>query len=92
MDIGGERLLVLSYPLEESDLRGDFDLTRAEAEVAELAIAGLSNAEIAEHRGAAVRTVANQVAAVLRKIGVASRHELAVRFARGASARRPRSG
>jgi DNA-binding NarL/FixJ family response regulator len=30
-----------------------------------------------------VRTVANQIAAVLRKLGVTSRNELAVRFARG---------
>lgn len=37
---------------------------------------GQSNAEIAARRGRSARTVANQVAAVLRKLGVSSRIEL----------------
>src|SRR5690606_25671086 len=47
LQIGGERLLVLSYAIEPPDLQSALGLTAAEAEVAELAIAGLSNGEIA---------------------------------------------
>ena len=54
-----------------------------------MAIAGLSNAEIAKRRGVSVRTVANQIAAVLHKLGVVSRRELAVRHARCALERGP---
>jgi DNA-binding NarL/FixJ family response regulator len=37
---------------------------------------GLSNAEVARRRGVALRTVANQVASILRKSGVNSRAEI----------------
>lgn len=84
LEIGGEQLIVLSYAIDPPDLVAQFGLTAAEAEVARLAIAGLSNAEIAERRAASVRTVANQIAAVLRKAGVASRRELVARCAGGA--------
>jgi DNA-binding CsgD family transcriptional regulator len=52
-------------------------LSAAEREVARLLVAGASNREIAGRRGAAVRTVANQARAIYRKLGVASRAELA---------------
>ncbi len=52
-------------------------LTPAECEVALAVVRGLSNAEIAKERGAALRTVANQVAGLLKKLGVSSRVELA---------------
>lgn len=55
-------------------------LTAAEREVASLLVAGATNAEIARERGAALRTVANQVASILRKAGVSSRYELVARF------------
>jgi DNA-binding CsgD family transcriptional regulator len=80
--IGGERLVVLSHALDlpaGSSVRDE--LTPAEAEVARLACAGLTNAEIAARRGASVRTIANQIAAVLRKTGATSRRELAARWA-----------
>ena len=51
-------------------------LTPAEAEVARLALCGLSNAEIAEKRGRAVRTIANQLASIFDKLGISSRDEL----------------
>jgi DNA-binding NarL/FixJ family response regulator len=51
-------------------------LTAAERHVASLAAAGLSNAAIAKRRGTALRTVANQMASVLRKLRICSRHEL----------------
>jgi DNA-binding NarL/FixJ family response regulator len=56
-----------------------YDLTDSERTVAIDLLAGLSNATIARRRGVALRTIANQVAAVLRKVGVASRAELAAR-------------
>lgn len=55
-------------------------LTDAEREVAELIFEGRSNAEIAEQRGVAVRTVANQVASILKKCACGSRGELVVRL------------
>ncbi|HJL14903.1 MAG TPA: helix-turn-helix transcriptional regulator [Sandaracinaceae bacterium LLY-WYZ-13_1] len=81
--IGDEELVVLSYPVELPDLRSDTPLSDAEAEVAGLAIRGRSNREIAEIRGTSVRTVANQMASVLRKLEVSSRRELAARYVRG---------
>ena len=52
-------------------------LTGAERDVALAITRGLSNAEIGAQRGVSTRTVANQVAALLRKCGVSSRVELA---------------
>lgn len=51
-------------------------LTPAEREVVALIFEGASNAAIAKARGVAVRTVANQVASVLRKLEVGSRSAL----------------
>jgi DNA-binding CsgD family transcriptional regulator len=56
-------------------------LSPAEREVAVLAVAGLSNLAIARCRGKAVRTIANQMASVLSKLRVGSRHDLAERLA-----------
>lgn len=55
-------------------------LTPAESEVALALVRGLSNAAIARERGAAVRTVANQVAAIVKKLGVSSRVQVAMVF------------
>lgn len=51
-------------------------LTGAELAVFELVCQGLSNAEVAARRGRSVRTIANQVASLLRKTGAASRRAL----------------
>jgi len=51
--------------------------TPTELEVAGLILHGYSNREIAERRGTALNTVANQVRAVYRKLSVHSRNELA---------------
>lgn len=83
LEVGGVELLIVSYPVEPNDLFADTSLTKAEAEVAELAIEGKSNAEIAAARDTSVRTVANQMAAILRKLGLGSRRELAVSYVRG---------
>lgn len=59
---------------------GRAQLTEAERDVALAVARGLSNAEIAKTRGASPRTIANQVAAILKKLGVSSRVALAARF------------
>jgi DNA-binding NarL/FixJ family response regulator len=58
-----------------TDLTRDV-LTPAEAEVAALALDGLSNADIAARRRSSCRTVANQMSSIFRKLGIASRGEL----------------
>jgi DNA-binding CsgD family transcriptional regulator len=55
------------------------DLTPAEADVLALVVQGASNAQIARARGVSVRTIANQVASLLRKVGAGSRYELVAR-------------
>ncbi|MGW5520257.1 ATP-binding protein [Nocardia africana] len=70
-------------------------LTRAEQEVAALAAAGWTNGDIAAWRGSSARTVDAQIAAVLRKLAVASRADIAAsvppeRRARTAHTPRPR--
>ena len=57
---------------------GLHDLTPAEHAVAIDVLAGLSNAEVARKRGRSRRTIANQLAAIYRKLGIHSRVELAV--------------
>lgn len=70
-------VLVLGMPMaHEQALAG---LTSAERAVALLLVEGASNVAIAEARGASPRTVANQVAAVFRKLGVGSRASLIAR-------------
>ncbi len=54
-------------------------LTDAERDVLELLQHGLSNEEIASMRSRSVRTIANQVASLLRKTNSRSRRELVVR-------------
>ena len=56
------------------------ELTPSEAAVANLAILGYSNREIAERRHTSLNTVSNQLNSVYRKIGINSRSELAASF------------
>jgi DNA-binding CsgD family transcriptional regulator len=65
----------------EQDGTSTRGLTAAERDVATLAAAGLSNAAIALRRGTAIRTVANQMASILRKLRIGSRHELSAHVA-----------
>jgi DNA-binding CsgD family transcriptional regulator len=75
--VGGQNMLVISYAV---DGRQPENLTPGEAEVASMAAAGLTNAEIASARGTATRTVANQMASILLKLGLSSRRELAALY------------
>lgn len=79
MRVGREEYAILQWPIGAS-LDGQ-DLSPAELDVMRLALQGLSNAQIAKARRTSIRTVANQLASVFRKLGVRSRLEL---FALGA--------
>lgn len=63
------------------------NLTSAENAVAHGVFRGLSDAEIAQERGASVRTVANQLRAIFRKLSIQSRSELVVLLIRHAEER-----
>lgn len=77
--LGEVEYMVLSVPAPKRALPKT--LTAAERVVLEGLLGGLSNGQIAAARGVSVRTVANQVAAVLKKSGAASRMELVRKLA-----------
>jgi len=74
--IRDDKLLVGAYPLVAADRVAS--LTEAELDVVISLLSGSTNADIAQRRRSSERTVANQVQAIYRKIGVRSRSELAV--------------
>jgi DNA-binding NarL/FixJ family response regulator len=80
LDVDDTTVAVVSVPLLAPALLSR--LTPVEQEVASLAAGGLSNAAIGTRRGTSERTVANQMASILRKLGVGSRYELAARLSR----------
>ena len=82
----GEDFALLCWPVARDGPR-PADLTAAEADVLARLLDGLSNAQIAAERGTSARTVANQVAKLLRIFGVSSRVELATLVARSALAK-----
>jgi DNA-binding NarL/FixJ family response regulator len=75
VDVDGETILILSWPAGKHPA-AELPLTSAEQAVLRKIVAGWSNAEIAAARGTSTRTVANQVASLLRKFRVTSRHQL----------------
>jgi DNA-binding NarL/FixJ family response regulator len=78
--VGNEQRCWVFVPLEALAL--DPALTLAERQVVAHVLSGRSNAAIARARQTSCRTVANQLAAIYRKLGVASRWELAARAGR----------
>lgn len=62
------------------DVRRWSELTVSELECVLFAFDGLSNAEISEVRGTSSRTTANLLARAFRRLGVAGRSELIVRY------------
>jgi len=82
--IGPDAVAVISFP-PPSPPRGG-PLTAAERAIAAAVARGRSNAEIARSRCRATRTVANQVASVLRKLRVGSRGELVAALGRDGAA------
>lgn len=74
MQVGQDEFAVIAVSVDEvAALRR---LTAAENEVVEFLRSGASNKAIAQHRGTADRTVANQIASIYRKLGISSRAEL----------------
>jgi DNA-binding NarL/FixJ family response regulator len=69
-------VLVVSFPVPRVTF-GEL-LTNTETAIARDILAGLSNSAIARKRGTAVRTIANQVASIFRKLRVRSRLELSL--------------
>jgi DNA-binding CsgD family transcriptional regulator len=82
-ELGGESLAVASTVLLDAGRMAEF--SEAERDVALLLLQGATNREIASRRGVAERTVANQVQSLYRKVGVASRAELAAALERRGS-------
>lgn len=84
-EIGGDELAVFEWDVADVGDAGDpalSALTQAERAVLDHLVSGASNAEIARARGASVRTVANQVASLLKKLSAGSRFELVRRYGR----------
>lgn len=79
MVMGGEQLLVLIFPVPAS--APSAPLTEAEREVVRRVLDGATTAAIAAARRTSPRTVANQLQSIFRKLGIASRAELARCFA-----------
>jgi DNA-binding CsgD family transcriptional regulator len=73
------RLVAIAAELVRGDEARDPDVafTGAEHDVLAMVAHGMSNEAIARARGRSVRTIANQVAALLRKTGAGSRRSLA---------------
>jgi len=70
--------LVRALVTDDADLDTSM-LTNAEREVLQLVLEGRSNADIARTRGRSIRTIANQVASILRKTKNPSRRALRVK-------------
>jgi DNA-binding CsgD family transcriptional regulator len=70
--------LVRALVTDDADLDTSV-LTRTEHQVLVLVLEGLSNADIARVRGRSIRTIANQVASILRKTKNPSRRALRVK-------------
>ena len=68
--------VVLSFPLETEPCRHP-PLTPAEDEILADLLLGHTNLQISRRRGVALRTIANQVGTLFRKLGVHSRLEAA---------------
>jgi DNA-binding CsgD family transcriptional regulator len=74
VDLGSDELLLLSWPVEAHPAATT--LTPAERAIIRRIAGGESNAQIARARGTSSRTVANQVASLLARFAVRSRHAL----------------
>ena len=72
-----EELAIFAWDVERGVPAG---LTESEQDIFRHVVAGASNAEIAKARKTSARTVANQVAALLRKLDAESRYELIGRY------------
>jgi DNA-binding NarL/FixJ family response regulator len=78
---GEDTFAIVSFPESGPELPAS--LSSAEAEICRMLLNGASNAEIARRRRRSERTIANQVASVLKKLGARSRADLPVALRRG---------
>lgn len=77
--LGAEEYVALSFPVQagqQGESLARVQLTQSEREICLLVLEGHSNTEIGRRRGTSPRTIANQVAALYRKLGIGSRREL----------------
>ena len=84
---GGDTYALLQWPLERAvgratGLDAGLPVPAAQRDVLDLLLAGMSNAEIARIRRRSIHTVAHQVDAIFRRLGVGSRLELFALVAR----------
>ena len=75
--LGAHRIHIIAWPRVVGKLH---ELSPGECAVVDLALEGLSNAQIARLRGRSPKTVANQLAAAFARLNVHSRAELASRI------------
>ncbi len=87
---GSTEYAVLSYSVDEP-VYPDV-LTAAERDVCRHILSGAANREIAARRSCSHRTVANQVATILRKLGISSRAQLPLALSRAGSPKTSSSG
>lgn len=73
IEVDGERFAIFEWPTTPRDVSR---LSSAELAVLAHVVQRRSNAEIAVARGCSVRTVANQVASLRRKLSATSRFDL----------------
>lgn len=78
LEVARERFAVVSV----AAVPAPDTLSSAEWEVVRLVVAGESNARIAQARGVSERTVANQIASAMKKLGVGSRADMTAYLAR----------
>jgi len=81
--LGGD-VVLFSWDVQQAPPATDdprHSLSPSEHEVLAKVVAGATNREIAEARGVSERTVANQMASLLRKLRATSRFELIHRYA-----------
>jgi DNA-binding NarL/FixJ family response regulator len=84
-EIEGEEYAMFQWSTDDPSPQ----LSSAERAVLAKLIEGASNAEIARLRQSSVRTVANQVASLLRKLHAGSRFDLIRRYGRSGDTRSP---
>jgi DNA-binding CsgD family transcriptional regulator len=76
--VGTDEYAIIEFPIARNGagLAEHRVLSPTELSLVSLVVRGLSNAEIANARGTSTNTVANQLAALYKKLGVQSRREL----------------
>lgn len=88
LEAGSTSRFIVTLPRPERTFRAG--LNPAERDIVRLRVEGMSYDEMARHRKTSPRTIANQVGAVYRKLGVSGRLALLANIVKGAEQRRSR--